>query len=293
MDIPSLINLLVTITLAEMMVAIGLRVTIAELLVVTRNWGLIARGGLANYLCVPAVTVGLLLLFDVEPMVAAGFAILAACPGAPYGPPFTAIAKGDVAVAVGLMVLLAGSSAVVAPLLLGAVLPLLSDGESMTIDARKIVVTLLMTQLLPLSIGVATRQWCPKLAHRLQRPATLLSKLLNLAAVMMILVVQYPLLISVRPIAFARMLALLVASWVIGWLLGGRDPGVRKTMALTTSLRNVAVGLVIATGSFAGTAAVTAVAAYALVSLFGTLALAMFIARVASPTSSAMESSVQ
>lgn len=278
MDIPSLINTLVTITLVEMMVAIGLRVTVAELLVVTRNWALVARGILANYLCVPSVTVALLLLFDASPMVAAGFVILAACPGAPYGPPFTAIAKGDVAV--GLMVLLAGSSALVAPLLLGGLLPWLSEGESMAIDATKIVVTLLLTQLLPLCVGVVMRHSWPKLADRLQGPATLLSKLLNLAAVGLILVVQFPLLISIRPVAFAGMLALLVASWAIGWLLGGRDLGVRTTMMLTTSLRNVAVGLVIATGSFAGTATVTAVAAYGLISLLGTLAMAMILARI-------------
>lgn len=280
MDIPSLINTLVTITLVEMMVAIGLRVTVAELLVVTRNWALVARGILANYLCVPSVTVALLLLFDASPMVAAGFVILAACPGAPYGPPFTAIAKGDVAVAVGLMVLLAGSSALVAPLLLGGLLPWLSESESMAIDATKIVVTLLLTQLLPLCVGVVMRHSWPKLADRLQGPATLLSKLLNLAAVGLILVVQFPLLISIRPVAFAGMLALLVASWAIGWLLGGRDLGVRTTMMLTTSLRNVAVGLVIATGSFAGTATVTAVAAYGLISLLGTLAMAMILARI-------------
>jgi BASS family bile acid:Na+ symporter len=44
-------------------------------------------------------------------MVAAGFVVLAVCPGAPYGPPFTAIAKGSVAVAVGLIVSLLGTLA--------------------------------------------------------------------------------------------------------------------------------------------------------------------------------------
>ena len=50
-------------------------------------------------------TVGLLLLLGAQPMVAVGFLILAVCPGAPYGPPFAAIAKGNVPVAVGLMLL--------------------------------------------------------------------------------------------------------------------------------------------------------------------------------------------
>src|SRR4051812_10449466 len=114
MSMDQLINLLVTITLIEMMVALGLGVTFADLADVVRNWRLVASAALANYVWVPAVTVGLLLLFAAHPMVAAGFLILAVCPGAPYGPPFAAVARGNVAVAIGLMVLLAGSSAIIA-----------------------------------------------------------------------------------------------------------------------------------------------------------------------------------
>ena len=63
MTIDKLINFLVTITLIEMMVAIGLGVTFADLVAVARNWRLVARAALANYVCVPVATVGLLLLF--------------------------------------------------------------------------------------------------------------------------------------------------------------------------------------------------------------------------------------
>jgi BASS family bile acid:Na+ symporter len=106
------------ITLFEMMVAIGLGVTFGTVLDVARNWRLITRAALANYIVVPATAVGLLLLFDAHPMIAAGFVVAAVCPGAPYGPLFTAIARGDVPVAVGLMVVLAGSSALISPALL-------------------------------------------------------------------------------------------------------------------------------------------------------------------------------
>ena len=54
----------------------------------------------------------------IDPGVAAGFLVLAVCPGAPFGPAVAAVARGDVASATGLMVVLAGSSALAAPLLL-------------------------------------------------------------------------------------------------------------------------------------------------------------------------------
>src|SRR5262245_23042093 len=103
MSLDQFINLVVTLTLIEMMVTVGLGVPLVDLVGVVRNGRLVARALLANYVLVPAATVGLLFLFDAQPMVSAGFLILAVCPGAPYGPPFTAIAKGNVAVAIGLM----------------------------------------------------------------------------------------------------------------------------------------------------------------------------------------------
>jgi BASS family bile acid:Na+ symporter len=87
------------------------------------------------------------------------------------------------------------------------------------------------------------------------------------------------LLTEIRPRAFVGMLALLIASWIAGWLLGGPETDNRKAMTLTTSLRNVGVGLVIATGAFAATPAVTAALVYGLFEVVGSLFLALGLAR--------------
>lgn len=272
MPIDRIINLFVTIALVELMAAIGLSVTFADIAGVVKNRRLVFQAALANYVCVPATAVGLLLLFRAQPMVAAGFMITAVCPGAPFGPPLTAMAKGNVAVSVGLMVILAGSSAIVAPLLLHWTLPLVSGSESLNVDATRMLVTLLVTQLLPLCGGMAVRQWRPELAARLLKPATLTSEVLNLSMMGLILVVHFPILIAIRPRGFAGMLALVHAALAAGWLLGTPGQGNRKAMAISTAVRNVGVGLVIATSSFPGTAAVTATLAFA---LFQTIVLAL------------------
>src|SRR5262249_12597993 len=148
LTLEQLLNVLVVMMLVVMMAAIGLSVRIAELMAVARDWRLLLRAGLANYVCVPLVTVGLLALFHpADPMVPAGFLILAVCPGAPFGPPCTRIARGDVPASVGLMVLLAASSAIVAPGLLLAFLPFMTGLENLRVDAVKLVGTLLLTQL--------------------------------------------------------------------------------------------------------------------------------------------------
>src|SRR5262245_54795045 len=272
MTIDQAINVLATITLLEMMVTIGLGVTFAEVARVARSWRLVGQAALANYACFPAATVGLLLLFQADPLVAAGFLVPAVCPGAPYGPPFTGLARGNVVVAVGLMVILAASSALIAPLLLQYLLPLMADDQPLQINATKMVATLLLAQLLPLFIGLGVRQWRPGLADKLKRPAHLLCTVLNLALLVIILVVQFEMLTSIPLRAFAGMLLLLLATLMIGWLLGGPGASGRKTMAITTAVRNAGVSLVIATSSFPGTTTVAATTAYA---LFQTLSMAL------------------
>jgi BASS family bile acid:Na+ symporter len=283
-----LINILVLVTLIEMMLAVGLSVTSAELLSVARSRRLVLRALLANYVCVPALTVVLLLMLGTTPIVAAGFLILALCPGAPFGPPCTAIARGNTTVAVGMMGILAASSALVAPLLLSALLAVMPAADSADagtgmpeVDAATMVRTLLLTQLVPLAVGLGVRHYWPAVAARLHRPANALSVILGLAVIPLILIVQFDTLNAIRPRGFAGMLLLLIGSLAAGWLLGGPGVGTRRAMALTTSLRNVGVGLVIATSAFPNSAAATAVIAYGIIEILGSLLVAVTWGRLA------------
>ncbi|WP_374547898.1 bile acid:sodium symporter family protein [Rhodoblastus sp.] len=281
MPVQRIVSILVNVTLIQLMVTIGLGVTLRQVAAVAANGRLVATAAIANYLLVPACAAALLLLFKAPPLVSAGLLITAVCPGAPYGPPFTALAKGDVAVSVGLMALLAASSAVVSPLLLKAALPIVANDQAVTIDVLQMDGTLIVTQLLPLAAGVAIGAWRPELADRLAGPSKRVSLILNLATVGLIVVVQHKLLLDIRPMAYAGMLALTLASVGAGWALGGGCAGRRVAMAFSTGVRNVGVSLVIATASFPGTAAVTAALAYALFQTFVLAALAFVWGRLA------------
>jgi bile acid:Na+ symporter, BASS family len=281
MSLDRLINILVTVTLVEMMILIGMRVTFAEIVNTAKRGSSIAWAAAANYLLVPALALMLLILFAASPMVAAGFLVLAVCPGAPYGSPFAGIARANVTEAVGLMVILAGSSALVSPLLLQVLLPWVAKGEGARIGAFGMISALLATQLLPLLLGLLVRHRRPQLADRLLGPFELASKLLNLSAAGLILATQFQMLAEIRTRGFVGMLILLTGSLIIGWLAGGPATANRRTMALTTSLRNVGVGLVIVTGNFAGTPAVSAALAYGIVEVLLCLLVALWWRRSA------------
>jgi len=275
MSLDSLVKLVVTVAVFEMMVTVGLGVAVADIIAVARDGCLLARAVLANYVCVPAATVVLLMMYDAHPMVAAGFLVLAVCPGAPFGPPLAVLARGNMALSVGWMTILAVTSAVIAPVSLYFLLPWITGIQAMTIDAvNRMMTTLIVVQLLPLAAGLAVRHFRPGMADRMLGPALRLGKVLNVAAIMLVVAAYYRLLMEVRLKGLIGMLLLLMVSLAAGWILGGRGVEGRKTLALTTSLRNVGVGLVIATDAFGGTPAVTAVLAYGLVGVLGSLLIA-------------------
>jgi BASS family bile acid:Na+ symporter len=286
MSLDGAISVLVTITLVEMMVVVGLQVTLVELAETLGNWRLLGRAAVANYIVVPSMTVALLTIVDASPMVATGFLILALCPGAPFGPSFARIAGADVPQSVGLMIVLAGSSAVISPLLLKGLLPYVSQSEALHLDLVGILRALVIIQLSPVLIGLLVRRRCPGWANKLVNPLDFFSKILTLGVVCLIMGSQFRTLMEIRLTGFIGMSVLLIGSLLVGWLAGGPGRAYRKSMALATSLRNVGLGLVIATDNFAGSPVTSAALVYGIMQIVASLAVALWWGCEVRPNSS-------
>jgi BASS family bile acid:Na+ symporter len=279
-DTQGLVTLLNITALVTIMLSMGLQVRFEAVIASTRPVLPVVLGLVANYVLVPAVTLGLLRLFQAEPLVSVGFFVLAVCPGAPIGPPVTRIAKGNVPWAIGLMVILAGSSAVLSPALLSGILTWIAPESVLEIDYLAIMRTLVVAQMLPLAVGLGIHHGAPRLTQRIEKPLGTLSNVLLLALIGVILATQYETLAAIRLRGWIGMSLLFLASLALGWLCGGSDVNTRKALALTTASRNAAVGLVIATSNFAGTPAVTAVLAYGLVSIVGALGVGVLLGKI-------------
>jgi BASS family bile acid:Na+ symporter len=115
----------------------------------------------------------------------------------------------------------------------------------------------------------------------LQRAANPTSKFLNLVVAAFIPATQFRTVTQIRLIGFAGMPTLLIPTLAISWLMGCKGNEDGKTLALTTSFRNVGVGLVIAAGLFPGTTAVSSVLCYGIIEVSGSLLLAMWGGRQA------------
>jgi BASS family bile acid:Na+ symporter len=237
-----LITLVNVTALVTIMLSMGLQVKWQAVTASTRPVLLVVLGLFANYVLVPAVTLGLLYLFQANPMVSAGFFILAVCPGAPIGPPVTGIAKGNVPWAIGMMTILAGSSVFLSPALLSVLLAWTAPASDLRIDYLAILRTLLVAQMFPLAVGLSIHHWAPKLTQWIVKPLSVLANVLLLVLVGLIVATQYETLATIRLRGWTGMSLLLLASVAIGWLCGGTDVAIRKALAVTTAARNAAVG---------------------------------------------------
>jgi predicted Na+-dependent transporter len=153
-----------------------------------------------------------------------------------------------VAYAVGLMFLIMVVTIFYLPIILPVLLP------SIEINPWDIAKSLIVTMLIPLVIGMLIKSHSPDVADHW---APVMQKISSLS-ILILLVVGLGLNISniigfIGTRGIGAMIILIVGALLIGLLFGGRDPGVRSAMGLSTANRNGAAALLIATQNFSGT----------------------------------------
>lgn len=267
MDFLTIVKAMAALSLVSLMFWMGIKVKIEDVLASFKNLRLLGFSCMVNFLMVPTITVGLNYIFSPDLLISVGFLVLGVCPGAPMGPPFVAIAKGDVSAAIGMMIILSTVSAFLSPVILGVLISYFTSGNNLDIDYFAIVRTLFLIQILPLGIGLFLHHRAPLFSQGLVKPLGILSNLLLLATVLLILIGEYETLMTIQLRNWLAMFILFFGSLGIGWLCGGTDKKMRNTLAITTGIRNSAIALVIVSNNFSGTLAVTAVVAYSLLSI--------------------------
>src|SRR5262245_2432920 len=88
------------------MLAMGLGLTVAQIIAPLRSVRLLGLSLVANFVVMPLVAVGLGKLLRLDEPLGVGLLLLGAAGGAPFLPLLAKMAKGNLALAVGLMVLL-------------------------------------------------------------------------------------------------------------------------------------------------------------------------------------------
>ena len=157
-----IMDLLTLVFVVTSMLAMGLSLTVAQIIAPLRNARLVLLALLANFVLVPLLAYLISLVIPLSDGLRVGLILVATAAGAPFLPKLTEVARGNTAFSVGLMVLLM----VVTILYMPIVLPFLIQG--VTVEPWDIARSLIILMLIPLAAALAIKMRYVETAVRLQ-----------------------------------------------------------------------------------------------------------------------------
>jgi bile acid:Na+ symporter, BASS family len=251
--------------------ALGASVTMRELGSVIRRGSLLARISVLDVVVIPALAWLVLRVVDLDEDLVVGVLLVAIASAGPVGMKLSQIARGDLALAITLVVLLEVANAFAIPIWVALLMP---SGVEVSLGP---VVTILVTLVvLPISIGGVVKAIAPRLASRWVAPLTRLSTAGIVLVVAILVGRNLELLVEAVESGVALVaLALAAAAAVLGWALGGTGLASRRTASLVTTVRAGGPALAIASEAFAGRPGVAiAIVVYGVIGLVVALILA-------------------
>lgn len=269
-----IVQIAVLVFVVSSMLAVGLSLTVGQILIPLRNVKLVCLALLANFVLMPLGALAIARLLRLEQPLQVALVLLGAAAGAPFLPKLASIAKGNLAFSVGLMVLLMVVTVAYMPL----VLPVLLKGVS--VNPVKIARSLVFLMLLPLAAGLATKARYEVAAARVRPWLDRISNLSLALLILLLLVLNIQNLIGLfgtRGILASILFLILGAG--VGWFLGGPGADTRGVLALGTAQRNIAAALVVGGQNFHDPKVIVMVVVVAIVGLLLLMPLSRGLAK--------------
>ena len=241
----TLVQLSALVFVLSSMLAMGLSLTVPEIIAPLRNVRLVLIALALNFVAVPLLAWGIQAVVNLDQDLYTGLVLVATAAGAPFLPKLAQAAKGDVAFSVGLMTLLMVLTVVYMPV----VLPLfLADVE---VNAWDIASSLIVMMLLPLAVGLVWKARWPGTADTLQPHMSQASTVAILFLIVGGVILAWTDIVDlVGTGGLIAAIVFLLVSLGIGYVSGGSDPTIRSVLGLGTAQRNLSAALVVGAQNF-------------------------------------------
>ncbi|MBD0386658.1 MAG: bile acid:sodium symporter family protein [Nostoc sp. C3-bin3] len=158
------------------MLGMGLTLTLEDFKRVVIYPKAVVIGLVAQLIMLPIVGFGIASVFPLNPQLAVGVMILAACPGGPTSNMITFLAAGDVALSVTLTAISSLITVFTIPLVINfSMQTFLGEGTTLQLPFLSTVLQIAVITLLPVGIGMIAKRYAPGLADKVDKPVKWLS----------------------------------------------------------------------------------------------------------------------
>ena len=167
------------LSLAFIMFSVGLELAVDDFKRVAVRPRDFAVGAISQMIILPLVAFGLLSIWSIEPALAVGVMIIAACPGGVTSNLMTYLARGDTALSVSLTAIISLLAVVTLPLIVGfSIVHFMDAASAPEISIGKMVLGVFAITTVPVIIGMAVKRMAPVFAAKFKKPARIIASVL-------------------------------------------------------------------------------------------------------------------
>jgi len=160
--------LFLNVTLALIMLALGLGLTVGDFAEVARQPRAGAVGLIGQLVLLPAVALGLAVAFDLSGPLAIGLVLIASCPGGAHSNLFANLAKGDTALSVALTAVSGLAVLVTLPLWMGLAIGMFGEDAALSLPVGETIGQVVGLLGVPLGLGMLVRHRSEHWGKRLE-----------------------------------------------------------------------------------------------------------------------------
>ena len=256
------------------MAAVGMRLTVSQIVGPLRGAFLPIKALLASFVLVPALAFAIRAVLPLSDGFGIGLILMSTAGGAPFLTLLVQIARADVAASVGVLVLLTGTTVFYLPLVLPFLLP------GVLVSPLAIARPLVLLMLLPLAIGLFVNRRFPQVAALLQPIVSTIGNVGLLIGLLAVLALHWRSLLGTFGTgAVAASIVLVAGALLAGWLISGADTAARPVLTLGTGARNIPAALLVADHNFEDAEVLVMCVLFTVVSLVGLLVAARLLGR--------------
>ncbi|MBR4525037.1 MAG: bile acid:sodium symporter family protein [Bacteroidales bacterium] len=242
---PSLINPL----LGVIMFGMGLTLKPEDFRVVFSRPKDIIIGCLAQFTVMPLLAFALSRLFALNDALTVGVVLVGCCPGGTASNVITYLAKGDLALSVGMT----ATSTLLAPLLT-PLLVLLLVGETVDVNVVGMLLSILWVVILPIILGLLVKRLLPRATEQATTFLPAVSSIAICLIVMIVIAANAHKLLSSEWIIVLVVMLHNILGLVIGYLIGALlnlSPAKRRAISVEVGMQNSGLASSLATLHFA------------------------------------------
>ena len=235
--------------LGVVMFGMGLTLNLKDFKIVFSRPKDVIIGCLAQFTVMPLLAWGLARLFSLDEALALGVVLVGCCPGGTASNVITYLAKGDLALSVGMT----GVSTLLAPFLT----PLLTwalAGKSVDVDVASMFLSILWVVILPIVVGLIVKSLWPKFTEKATDYLPAFSSLAIAFIVAIVIAANAGKLMAggliIVLVVMLHNLCGLSIGYLVGHILGLSDPK-RRAIAIEVGMQNSGLASSLATIHFA------------------------------------------